>query len=62
MAKAEVRVKVGKWTASVKIPITSEEENDGIITYDIWFGGERHRADDFMHITPDTLCSTCCHW
>lgn len=61
-ALAEVRAKGEKLAASIRITVTSKEENHLIIKYSIWFGGERHRDNDFVEISTDTLCSTCCHW
>lgn len=49
-------------TASIKLTLTNQEDKDQIIKYGIWFGGRRHRADNFVEISPNTVCSTSCHW
>lgn len=60
-AMTEIIEKVEKQMASVKLTFTSQEEKDRIIKYCIWFGGRRHHANNFIEISPETLCSTCCH-
>lgn len=60
-AMAEVIKKSEKRTAIAKLNLTSQEENDRIMRHDIWIGGRRHTADNFVDISLDTLCSTCCH-
>lgn len=49
-------------TARVKLTITSQEKKDRIIKTMIWFEDRKHRVDNFVKISPDTFCSTCCHW
>lgn len=51
-----------KRTASVKITETNVEDWETITKNDIWFVGKYHRTDLFTEISPDTVCTSCCHW
>lgn len=51
-----------KRTASVEITVIKVNDKDVVIRSGIWFSEKRHRADAFIEICRDTLCSVCSYW
>lgn len=50
-----------KRTASVKIIVINVEDKERVIKNDVYCGGRHHQADGYTEISPNTLCSVCCH-
>lgn len=47
---------------SVKITVTSAENRDTVLKIKIRFGNKRHRVNNLVNISLNTLCPVCCYW
>lgn len=48
--------------SSIKVTVKTNAEAERILKQGLHFGGKFHKAEPYIPVGPDTMCTVCCHW